>query len=178
MTGLLRTLAVLSALETVSVLALLANLGTLHDAAVAGVLGPIHGALVPVRRRHGTARSRPDDPDPHWCARARAQRPSHDGQPAAGGAQRMSLRHYLRRPPAISAAEAVRLVEHGALVVDVRRQFEWNRVHIPGAVHAPLEELLDRCLEFPDNRLLITFCTGGIRSAGLRTCWWRTASTR
>ncbi len=33
----------------------------------------------------------------------------------------MSLRHYLRRPPAISAAEAVRLVEHGALVVDVRR---------------------------------------------------------
>ncbi len=78
----------------------------------------------------------------------------------------MSLRHYLRRPPAISAAEAVRLVEHGALVVDVRRQFEWNRVHIPGAVHAPLEELLDRCLEFPDDRLLITFCTGGIRSAG------------
>lgn len=45
MTGLLPTLAVLSALETVSVLALLANLGTVHDAAVAGVLGPIHGAL-------------------------------------------------------------------------------------------------------------------------------------
>ncbi|MDH6288126.1 hypothetical protein ACNJ7E_02970 [Rhodococcus sp. NM-2] len=45
MTGLLRTLAVLSALETVSVLGLLANLGTVHDAAVAGVLGPIHGAL-------------------------------------------------------------------------------------------------------------------------------------
>ncbi|WP_216893143.1 rhodanese-like domain-containing protein [Nocardia alni] len=78
----------------------------------------------------------------------------------------MSIRHYLRRPPAVSAAEAVRLVEDGALVVDVRRQFEWNRVHIPNAIHAPLEILLDRCADFPDDRLLITFCTGGIRSAG------------
>ncbi|MHA4849630.1 rhodanese-like domain-containing protein [Rhodococcus sp. MSC1_016] len=78
----------------------------------------------------------------------------------------MSFRHYLYRPPAVSAAQAVRLVEDGALVVDVRRRFEWNRVHIPGAVRAPLEELLDWCLEFPDDRLLITFCTGGIRSAG------------
>lgn len=78
----------------------------------------------------------------------------------------MSFRHYLRRPPAISAAEAVRMVEEGALVVDVRRQFEWNRVHIPGAVHVPLEGLLERCIDFPDDCKIITFCTGGIRSAG------------
>lgn len=78
----------------------------------------------------------------------------------------MKFRHYLHRPPAISAADAVRLVADGALVVDVRREFEWNRVHIPGAVHVPLESLADRCLELPDDRLLITFCTGGIRSAG------------
>ncbi|MFD3683806.1 rhodanese-like domain-containing protein [Nocardiopsis sp. NPDC058631] len=78
----------------------------------------------------------------------------------------MSLRHYLRRPPAVTAAEAVRLIEEGALVVDVRREFEWKRAHIPGAVHVPLEELPERCLEFPEDRLLITFCTGGLRSAG------------
>ncbi|MFV8052436.1 rhodanese-like domain-containing protein [Mycobacterium sp. 48b] len=78
----------------------------------------------------------------------------------------MSFRHYLRRPPAVSAAEAVRLVDEGALVVDVRRTFEWNRVHIPTAVHTPLEELPGRCLDLPDDRLIITFCTGGIRSAG------------
>ncbi len=78
----------------------------------------------------------------------------------------MSLRHYLHRPPAVSAVDAVRLVSEGALVVDVRREFEWNRVHIPSAVHVPLERLLDRCLELPDDRLLITFCTGGLRSAG------------
>lgn len=78
----------------------------------------------------------------------------------------MSFRHYLRRPPAVSAAEAVRLVAEGAVIVDVRRDFEWNRVHIPGSVHMPLEVLPVRCLELPEDRLLITFCTGGLRSAG------------
>lgn len=78
----------------------------------------------------------------------------------------MSIRHYLRRPPAITAAEALQLVEQDALVVDVRRAFEWNRVHIPNAVHMPLEVLPEGCLELPDDRLLITFCTGRIRSAG------------
>ncbi|GAB6901454.1 rhodanese-like domain-containing protein [Kineosporia succinea] len=79
----------------------------------------------------------------------------------------MSLRHYLRRPPTVTAAEAIRLVaEENALVVDVRRDFEWRRVHIPGAVHMPLEQLPTRCLELPEDRLLIAFCTGGLRSAG------------
>ncbi|MGN2637693.1 rhodanese-like domain-containing protein [Nocardia takedensis] len=78
----------------------------------------------------------------------------------------MSFRHFLRRPPAISAAEAIRLVAEGALVIDVRRDFEWNRVHIPDAVHIPLERLAEECGELPEDRLLITFCTGGLRSAG------------
>jgi rhodanese-related sulfurtransferase len=78
----------------------------------------------------------------------------------------VSLRHYLRRPPAVTAEQAIRLVADGALVVDVRRAFEWNRSHIPGAVHLPLDSLPDRCAELPEDRLLITFCTGGIRSAG------------
>ncbi|MBR8744206.1 rhodanese-like domain-containing protein [Nocardiopsis sp. MG754419] len=78
----------------------------------------------------------------------------------------MSLRHYLRRPPSVTAAEAIRLVAEGALVVDVRRAFEWNRVHIPDAVHLPLEVLPERCQDLPEDRLIITFCTGGIRSAG------------
>lgn len=78
----------------------------------------------------------------------------------------MKPRHFLRRPPSVTATEAVRLVEEGALVIDVRRTFEWNRTHIPGAVHLPLEVLPERCVELPDDRLLITFCTGGLRSAG------------
>ena len=78
----------------------------------------------------------------------------------------MSLRHYLRRAPSVTAEQAMRLVSEGAVVIDVRRTFEWNRTHIPGAVHIPLEHLLDRCDELPDDRILITFCTGGLRSAG------------
>ncbi|GAB99634.1 hypothetical protein GONAM_10_01050 [Gordonia namibiensis NBRC 108229] len=78
----------------------------------------------------------------------------------------MRVRHYLRRPPTVSATEALQLVHDGALVVDVRRDFEWNRVHIPDAVHMPLEVLPDRCIELPEDTLLIAFCTGGIRSAG------------
>ncbi len=78
----------------------------------------------------------------------------------------MSIRHFLRRPPSVTAAEAVQLVAEGALVVDVRRDFEWNRVHIPDAVHIPLEALPQRCLDLPDDRLIIAFCTGGLRSAG------------
>ncbi|MYR05554.1 rhodanese-like domain-containing protein [Gordonia sp. SID5947] len=78
----------------------------------------------------------------------------------------MAVRHYLRHAPAVSAAEAIRLIADGALIVDVRRRFEWNRNHIPGSIHIPLEELRDRCGELPDDRLLITFCTGGLRSGG------------
>ncbi|WP_328392401.1 rhodanese-like domain-containing protein [Nocardia sp. NBC_00416] len=78
----------------------------------------------------------------------------------------MSIRHYLYRAPSVSAPEAIDAVRDGALIVDVRRHFEWNRTRIPGAVHLPLEQLAAGCEELPDDRLLITFCTGGLRSYG------------
>jgi rhodanese-related sulfurtransferase len=78
----------------------------------------------------------------------------------------VSARHFLRRPPSVTAVEAIALAADRALVVDVRRESEWRRTHIPGAVHIPLDELPQRCSELPDDRLLITFCTGGLRSAG------------
>ncbi|MFF0814562.1 rhodanese-like domain-containing protein [Rhodococcus sp. NPDC003318] len=78
----------------------------------------------------------------------------------------MGIRHYLRHAPSVTAAEAMRLVDEGALIIDVRRQFEWNRNNIPGSIHIPLDELPRRCEDLPDDRLLITFCTGGLRSAG------------
>ncbi|WP_327150885.1 rhodanese-like domain-containing protein [Nocardia sp. NBC_01329] len=78
----------------------------------------------------------------------------------------MGIRHYLYRAPSLSAREAIGAVGNGALIVDVRRQFEWSRTHIPGAIHLPLEQLTAECEELPDDRLLITFCTGGLRSYG------------
>ena len=78
----------------------------------------------------------------------------------------MSLRHHVRRPPEVSAAEALRLIQAGALVVDVRREREWRRHHVPGSVHLPLEVLERRAEELPDDRVLIAFCTGGLLSRG------------
>lgn len=78
----------------------------------------------------------------------------------------MSVRHFLRRPPAITAHQAMGLIDAGALVVDVRREQDWRRHHVPGAQHIPLDQLEDRALELPEDRLLITFCTGGLLSSG------------
>lgn len=78
----------------------------------------------------------------------------------------MSVRHFFRRPPAVTAEEAQRLVADGAIVVDVRRVQDWRRAHIPGAIHIPLGELEGRADELPDDRMLLTFCTGGMLSSG------------
>ncbi len=78
----------------------------------------------------------------------------------------MSIRHYVRRPPEVDAAEAMRLIEAGALVVDVRRERDWRNHHVPGSVHLPLDALEARAEELPDDRVLIAFCTGGLLSRG------------
>ena len=78
----------------------------------------------------------------------------------------MSIRHYFRRPAAVNAKEAMRLIEAGALVVDVRREREWRNHHVPGSHHLPLDQLEERAEELPDDRLLIAFCTGGLISRG------------
>jgi rhodanese-related sulfurtransferase len=78
----------------------------------------------------------------------------------------MSIRHFFRRPEAVSAEAAMRLIAEGALVVDVRGEREWRRQHVPGAVHVPLAALESRAVELPDDRTLIAFCTGGLLSTG------------
>lgn len=78
----------------------------------------------------------------------------------------MSSRRPLRWPRSVSAAEAMRLLDAGALVVDVRGEREHARQHVPGSRHLPLRELEARAGELPDDRVLITFCTGGLLSRG------------
>jgi rhodanese-related sulfurtransferase len=78
----------------------------------------------------------------------------------------MAIRHFFRRPRAVSAAEAMVLVADGALVVDVRGEREWRRHRIPGSVNIPLASLEERAEELPEDRLLVAFCTGGLLSTG------------
>jgi sulfur-carrier protein adenylyltransferase/sulfurtransferase len=62
-------------------------------------------------------------------------------------------------------AGARRLVEDDAVLVDVRRPDEWELAHIPGALHLPQQELLQRAAEVgpPDTRVVV-YCRVGDRS--------------
>ena len=53
----------------------------------------------------------------------------------------------------------------GSLVLlDVRRQGEWQQSHIQGAVHIPLHELAARLDEVPDGAVWV-HCEAGYRAA-------------
>ncbi len=65
----------------------------------------------------------------------------------------------------IDSMEAARLLDQGALVVDVRTPEEWERGHGPDSVLIPLDELADRLDELPKDRPLLLCCHSGGRSA-------------
>jgi glyoxylase-like metal-dependent hydrolase (beta-lactamase superfamily II)/rhodanese-related sulfurtransferase len=49
-------------------------------------------------------------------------------------------------------------------VLDVRKRDEFAAAHIPGSLHVPYPELLDRLDELPRERPIATVCSGGKRS--------------
>jgi rhodanese-related sulfurtransferase len=65
----------------------------------------------------------------------------------------------------VSRAEARRLVEAGAQLVDVRAGHEWEAGHIAGASHIPLDELSQRVGEIEKDRPVVLYCRGGNRSS-------------
>jgi len=72
----------------------------------------------------------------------------------------------IRRAGDLSPAEAHRLVEKGALLVDVRSREEFAAGHLPGAVNVPVAELEGREGELgAKDRALVVYCRSGNRSA-------------
>jgi sulfur-carrier protein adenylyltransferase/sulfurtransferase len=67
----------------------------------------------------------------------------------------------------VSPAEAQRLHEAGAVLLDVREPVEWDAGHLPDAVHIPrayLEERIESAI--PDrSRPVVVYCASGVRSA-------------
>ncbi len=51
------------------------------------------------------------------------------------------------------------------LVLDVRQRDEFERGHVPGALHLMAGDLPDRLTELPHDRPIATICTAGYRSA-------------
>lgn len=63
------------------------------------------------------------------------------------------------------SAEAHRLVEAGARLVDVRASFEFANGHLPGAINVPLQHLDTRMGELePKNKEIVVYCQSGGRS--------------
>jgi rhodanese-related sulfurtransferase len=50
-------------------------------------------------------------------------------------------------------------------LLDVREEWEWDDLHVPGAVHIPMHELPARLDELPGTRPLSVICHVGQRSA-------------
>ena len=67
----------------------------------------------------------------------------------------------------ISVDEANTILEkesNNVLVVDVRREDEWESGHVKGAVHIPVDELMDRMGELSEDKKLLFICAQGVRS--------------
>ena len=65
----------------------------------------------------------------------------------------------------IDVAGARALLDDDAVLVDVRRPDEWDLAHIPGALHVPQPELLDRAGEIgPPETRVVVYCRVGNRS--------------
>ena len=69
-----------------------------------------------------------------------------------------------RRTAQISAKELAPRLSSVA-VIDVRGAAEWQTGHLPGAIHIPLGQLVDRTGELPSGRPLVVQCQSGNRSS-------------
>lgn len=71
-------------------------------------------------------------------------------------------------PAEISVAQAAEKRNHGAFILDVREQQEWDTVHIPDATLIPLAQLSSRLSEVPKDQEVVIVCRSGNRSAQAR----------
>lgn len=66
--------------------------------------------------------------------------------------------------PGIRGRDARRLVEHGAVLLDVRSPFEYAASHLDGAINIPVEELARRTAELDPSVPVVVYCLSGHRS--------------
>lgn len=69
----------------------------------------------------------------------------------------------------IDGQTARKLVEEGAMLVDVRTPGEYAGGHIKGAVNVPLDQISSRVGEFPKDRKIVLYCRSGARSGQARS---------
>jgi rhodanese-related sulfurtransferase len=68
-------------------------------------------------------------------------------------------------PTEVTVAQAVKLQDQGAFILDVREPSEWTQAHIAGATLIPLGELPNHLNEIPKDKTIVVVCRTGHRSA-------------
>lgn len=66
--------------------------------------------------------------------------------------------------PVTSSADAKRLVQAGATLVDVRTPEEFSAGHIQGAVNIPVQHIDSRAAEIPKDKPVVVYCRSDARS--------------
>jgi rhodanese-related sulfurtransferase len=69
----------------------------------------------------------------------------------------------------IDPEEGHRLLDGGAVLLDVREDDEWEAGHAPEAVHVAMGLLADRIDEIPGDRTIVCVCRVGGRSGAVAT---------
>ncbi len=75
------------------------------------------------------------------------------------------LARMFRGRPRATPQQARELQAGGAILLDVREDMEWRAGHAPGARHVPLGRLPARVRDLPPQRVVVTVCRSGARSA-------------
>lgn len=63
------------------------------------------------------------------------------------------------------AADFSALVKGGAQIIDVRTKAEFQQGHIKGAINIPLNNLSNHYAKMKKDKVIITCCASGVRSA-------------
>lgn len=66
--------------------------------------------------------------------------------------------------PAVTAEEAARRVDEGAMLLDVREPDEWQAGHAPDATHVPLAALAASVDQLEKDQPIVAVCRVGGRS--------------
>jgi rhodanese-related sulfurtransferase len=65
----------------------------------------------------------------------------------------------------ITPQRAAELVDSGAVLIDVRRPYEWDAGRIAGARHLEMNDLANAAESIPRDRAVVFYCRSGSRSA-------------
>jgi rhodanese-related sulfurtransferase len=75
------------------------------------------------------------------------------------------IKKLFRSDPPVNYSQ---LVKEGALIVDVRSKGEYAGGHIRGSVNIPVDQLSQQLNRLPKDKVIITCCASGMRSATAR----------